>query len=155
MHRVTNSDLLSIVIAFIAVSGLATACLSEPERSAAEFCSVMDKHKQRYLANMENATSNVGNENSAIAVITGLGQTASALGDLTIMWDELAAVAPQDIRADVDKIAKSYSAQMDSAGDAMSNPLGSLASGLTSGLTTSGSYQRVDQFVGDNCDEGS
>nr|WP_296779014.1 hypothetical protein [Rhodococcus sp. (in: high G+C Gram-positive bacteria)] len=157
MHRVAKPHLELLVAAFtlFAVSGLMSACSSEPERSAAQFCAVMDKHKSRYLANMETATDNIGNENSAVAVIAGLGQTAAALGDLTIMWDELSAVAPEDIRADVEKIAKNYSSQMDSAGDSFSNPLGSLASGLTSGLTTSGSYQRVDQFVGDYCDGGS
>lgn len=154
MHRVTTTAFLGFFTATV-LSALASGCSTEPERSAAQFCSVMDKHKSRYLTNMETATDNIGNQDSATAVIAGLGQTASALGDLTIMWDELSVVAPEDIRADVEKIAKNYSAQMDSAGDSVSNPLASLASGLTSGLTTSGSYQRVDQFVGDNCSGGS
>ena len=117
-------------------------------RSVESFCSTMDEHKTRYLGAM-------GQANQALEggdLLGGGAQAVSALGDLQRMWEDLAKVAPSDITSDVEAIRDAAEQQLQAAQDAADNPLGAIASGLTSGLMNAGSYTRVDAYVREHCD---
>ena len=108
-----------------------------PTRSVEAFCSTMDKHKTAYLEQMNTADS---------GSLGGLFTAVGAVGDLKIMWDELATVAPPEIQADVDSVAETWKRQEDNASNG--NWLGS----LSTALLNTGAISRVDTYVRDNCD---
>lgn len=130
----------------VLVASLVGACAED--RSVEAFCETFDLHKERYLSAGNEAARQAEGGN----VIGGAAGIISALGDLQIMWDELADVAPEDIRADVEAIRDANQEQMDSLSDTVDNPLGAIASGIVGGLLSSGSYSRVDAYIRDNCD---
>ncbi|MCJ1707122.1 hypothetical protein [Microbacterium sp. VKM Ac-2923] len=118
-----------------AVTVAAAGCA--PTRSVEAFCSTMDKHKTAYLEQMNTADS---------GGLGGLFTAVGAVGDLKIMWDELATVAPSEIQPDVESVAETWKKQEDNASNG--NWLGSLSTAL---LNTS-AISRVDAFVRDKCD---
>lgn len=113
-----------------------TAC-GGSERSVEAFCSTMDTHKQRYLEQMSVAQS---------GGIGGIFTAVSAVGDLKLMWRELAEVAPADIQADAEAVRDAWEKQEDNAAEM------DWAAALATGLLNSGSMSRVDQYVRANCD---
>lgn len=117
------------------VNGLATGCA--PARSVEAFCSTMDKHKTAYLEQMNSADG---------GSLNGLFTAVGAMGDLKIMWDELATVAPSEIQADVESVAETWKKQEDNASNG--NWLGS----LSTALLNTGAISRVDTYVRENCD---
>ena len=138
MHPQTTprgSRLGSAVVVLAAVTVVATGCA--PTRSVEAFCSTMDKHKTTYLEQMNSADS---------GSLGGLFTAVGAMGDLKIMWDELAAVAPPEIQADVESVAETWKKQEDNASNG--NWLGS----LSTALLNSGAISRVDTYVRENCD---
>ena len=74
---------------------------------------------------------------------------AAAPGDLVVLFDKLAKVAPDEIQSEVEAIHDSLKDQQDAMGDAIDNPLGAIGSSLISGLTNAGSYQAVDEYTPD------
>lgn len=118
-------------------------------RSPEAFCSTMETHKERYLAATDVALGNV-ERGDELGLLAGGAQMITAIGDLQVMWKDLAEVAPDDIRTDVEVIRDTTQEQLDAAkgGD----PLAMLSSGLVTGFTSAGSYQRVDAFVREHCD---
>ncbi|WP_208545134.1 hypothetical protein [Rathayibacter sp. VKM Ac-2760] len=125
----------ALTLAILLIGGL-TACA--PQRSAEAFCSTMQKHKDRYLE----ATS-AAQEQGAILGLLG---TASAVGDLSNMWKELAEVAPDEIRTDAETVRDAWAEQQENAG-----ALDWVAS-LSTALFSSASMSRVDAYVRENCD---
>lgn len=109
------------------------------ERSAEAFCQTMEEHKQAYLSQMEGAG----------ASLEGIVSAAGAIGDLKIMWQDLAKVAPEEIRSDVESVSEAWQEQEDNATDG--NWSGVLATALLNG----GSMVRVDTYVRETCDINS
>lgn len=127
-------------IAAVALVSAAAACLtacSGSTRSVEAFCSTMEEHKQAYLGQMEAAQG---------AGIDGLLTAISAVGDLKLMWKELAEVAPSDIQTDVEAVSEAWQKQEDNAG------AGNWMASITTALLNSGSMSRVDTYVRENCD---
>lgn len=141
--RAASALALSLVVA----SGVA-ACGTT--RSPEAFCSVMDKHKDRYLEAMAKAQGSVEQE-SAGGLLTGMAQAVTALGDLQRMWEELAEVAPTEIQGDVETVRDANAKQLESAKEVMDDPLKALAGSLIDGLMNSGSIQRIDTYTKAHC----
>ena len=83
-----------------------------------------------------------------------LGSIATLLGasgDMTVIFSHMADHAPDEIRSDTEAARDSLKEQQDSMGDALSDPLGALGKGLISGLTSSGSFSRVDAYLTQHC----
>lgn len=118
-------------------------------RSPEAFCSTMDRHKERYLDATDAALGNV-ERGDGVGMLAGTVQMVTALGDLQVMWKELAEVAPEDIQADVETIRDTTEQQLDAA--TSGDPASTLTSSVLSGLTSVGSYQRVDAYVREHCD---
>lgn len=123
-----------------------TACDSGggSERSVAKYCAVMEKHKDRYEQSMNAA---LNDEN----LLTGSVTALSALGDLSQMWKEAAAVAPDDIKTDVEALDEWYSKSYDSAAENAGNPLAGLTSSLMGSMKVAGPAQRVNEYTEQNC----
>ena len=145
-----------VVIACIAtVSPLAAACSSGPERSVESFCSTMRSEKARILDQLKDAQNATAAGNDQLAsVLLGLGGSIQAIGELRTYFAKLSAVAPEEIRVEVEIVADAVNKQLDAAGDAASNPLGSLGSALVTSITTSGQLNAVNEFAKSNCGEG-
>jgi hypothetical protein len=72
--------------------------------------------------------------------------------DLEIFFDKLDKVAPDDIEPDVGVVRDSLQKQIDALGS--STPGGLLGTAwqqMAIGLTSQGSWQRVDQYTSANC----
>jgi hypothetical protein len=72
---------------------------------------------------------------------------------IVIIFDKLDQVAPDDIEPDVAAIRDSLKAQTASAGGAYKDPIGTMLGGLVSSMTTTGSWQRVSDYVVAQCEE--
>ena len=99
---------------------------------------------------MAQATKNV-DQGDVLGMVGGLAQAASALGDLQVMWDELAEASPDEIVKDVIAVRDTNRQQMEQAKNVASDPLGALSGILAGGLTASGSFQRVNDYALEHC----
>ena len=135
-HNVSKAFALTLVATATLTS--LTGCTSS--RSVEGYCSTMEEHKTSYLAQMQGAADS--------GDLSGIFQAVGAVGDLKIMWTELADVAPEEIRSDTEAVRDAWSEQEDRASS--NDLLGSLMTGLLS----SGSMARVNEYVVQNCDGG-
>jgi hypothetical protein len=147
IHRRTPT-----VIAFSLALALLPATLSGcgSERSAKAYCDTMQQHKDRYLQAMAGAQKQV-EKGDAAGVVGGLAETVSALGDIQRMWDDLAQVAPDEIRPDVESVRDTSAKQLDNAEQSVKDPVGALGSALVNALVNSGPIRRVDAYTRANC----
>lgn len=120
-------------------------------RSAEAYCATMDEHKERYLAAFEDAHADLTSGDGADALV-GSAQAVAAIGDLRIMWRQLADVAPPEIQADVEQIRDVTESQFERTQESLDDPFGTMAGNLLDGALATGSYQRVDAFTRENCD---
>lgn len=144
---------LAVPIVLVALSSGLTSCGAE--RSPEAFCKVYDEEKTAYIAKYNERNDQVqameGSDSLAAFVVAG-GSIFEALGDIVIIFDKLDKVAPDDIEPDVAAIRDALKKQNESAKDSYDDPLGSLLGGLVSGLTTSGSWTRVGDYVSEHCE---
>lgn len=132
------------VIGLVALSGC--GLLETEESKKDEFCRTFAEHTDRLQSSLSSAESQMDNPDDLGSMFSGLAQGISAIGDQTVMWDELAATAPDEIKADVEKV-RDTTKGMSAGGD----PVSALAQNLTSGLMSAGSTQRVDEYIDANC----
>lgn len=105
-----------------------------------EFCRVLDEIAA------ENAAVQQRVETSD--PLAGLFLIAGAVGDIHASLDRLAAVAPDEIRSDLDGLSEAFNIDVS---EAVSNPLGALAQSIASGLIQQNSIQRVDAYAQQEC----
>jgi hypothetical protein len=74
----------------------------------------------------------------------------SSANDLAVMFDKMTPLAPADISGDVAVVRDAFKKQASSIGDA-ADPLKSLVAGVSTGATSSGSFDRVDRWLSANC----
>lgn len=134
--------------AVAAVLVLISACGSG--RSVEAYCSVLEEHKTQYLERFDEANEQLADE-TLEGFVSGLAGGMGAIGDLQQMWEELAEVAPEEIRADVETVRDNYADQLDLAEESATDPLAALGSALMGGLLSSGSWSRVDEWTAENC----
>lgn len=127
----------------VLLAGALTAC--GPTRSIERYCDVMLEHKDRFVSATQEA--------STADPISGIVTLIAAMGDLNLMWEEAAEVAPEDIQTDVEAVRDAWAQQLETAEKMASDPLGGLASSLMTGITSAGSMQRVDTYTAEHCPE--
>jgi hypothetical protein len=140
-----------------AASGLAAAALllggcGGPMRSAAAFCSTLHSEKQRILAEF-NASANSGSSDQLVQVLSGLGASLQALGELRTYFHKLSDVAPDEIKDDAEIVAKDWDQQVADAANQAAHPLSALAGALINGATMSGQLNTLNQFALSHCHE--
>ncbi len=146
---------VGVLAALIGSTSLLLACSNGPERSVDSFCSTMRSEKARILEQLEGAQAAASASDDEFAgVLLGLGGSLQALGELRTYFAKLSDVAPEEIRVEVEIVAEAMDEQLDSAGEAASDPLGSFGNALVTSLTTSGQLASVDEFARSNCGEG-
>lgn len=133
--RTRGMRLTALTVAVAASAVMLTGCSAG--RSIEAFCNTMEEHKEAYLEQMDAAQG---------AGLGGLLTAVSAVGDLKTMWKELAEVAPEDIRSDVESVSETWQKQEDNAAS------GDWLASIATGLLNSGSMSRVDSYVRENCD---
>jgi len=139
--------------AVVLLTVLLSAC-GGTTRSVAAFCQTYHQQKSAYLTKYGGLASQVSSESKTdplAAVVGGIAGSFSAFGDIKVMFDRLDQVAPSDVEPDVDAVYKSLQQEESSLAAEASNPLGALFSGVITALTTSGSWQRVSNYISANC----
>lgn len=161
-REVTRRAVVPAILVLLGVCGV-SGCGAEspaeppaPERSVDSFCETYWEQKDAYLSKFEGRAEDVeaaGQEDELLGTLMAMGSTIEAMGDVVIIFDHLAGTAPDDIRPDVEAIRDALQKSIDNASDSVGAPLGGLADGLVTGLSTMGSWERVGQYVVDNCGE--
>ena len=126
----------SVLIFVVVLSG----CSS---RSVTAFCDELD---ESMAAMAESSQELAETEDPLLGFLGAFG----TLGDMQRALERLADVAPSEIQQDMEIVRDTVDDQLD-LGEAASNPLGALISGLGQGLMNQRSFQRVDDFALDNC----
>ncbi len=143
-------------------SGVAVAVLSllaigisgcGSNRSVQAFCDTYHEQKTAFIDRYGGSTK-LGKDPSLGESFAALANGLASVGDVVVIFDELDKVAPDDIESDVARVRDSIQSQIDGAGGMISDPLGAVAGGLVSGLTSAGSFQRVSDYVSVNCESG-
>jgi hypothetical protein len=116
------------------------------ERSAESYCDVWKREATR-LHDKYQAAADGTDADPFGSLLT----VAAAPGDLVVLFDKLAKVAPDEIQSEVETIHDSLKDQQDAMGDAIDNPIGAIGSSLISGLTNAGSYQAVEEYTTEHC----
>lgn len=161
-----------VVIACIAaVSPLAAACSSGPERSVEAFCSVVRNGKAQILGqrtpdkptttDKDTTTDDTAysalvpydtaTSHSALAdsIALSLGGSTLATRRLYAYLSRLSMVAPDEVRADTEAIANVFAKQLKASG----NPL-RIFGAMLSAWTTWGPFVAVNEYAEANCGEG-
>lgn len=102
-----------------------------------DFCGTLKRHKDRFEEAMAAAQST--------DALSGLVATAATLGDIKLMWSDLADVAPEEIRTDVRATRDAWKTSEALAGNA--DGLGSLANALFN----ANSAARVNEYIIEQC----
>lgn len=147
------SDRVRAALFAVVLAGIGLGSVACSGRSVDAFCSTYHQQKAAYLARYGNAGQQADSGDPAADLLGGAAQLGSALGDIVIMFDRLSKVAPDDIEPDVAAIHDSLQKQIDGASGAVKDPLGTIGGGLLQGLTTLGSWQRLEDYVVANCGE--
>jgi hypothetical protein len=63
----------------------------------------------------------------------------------------MAAHAPDEIRADTEALSDALDKEQEAIGEELSDPLAAIGKGLAAGLTSSGSFVRVESYLNDHC----
>lgn len=128
--------LLIITVASLLVISL-PACGGASARSVTAYCDTVAKHRDRYLAAMDEASSSGG--------LGGLLAGVGAIGDIKNMWVDLAKVAPDEIRTDTEAVRDAWKASEDAANS------GDYLGVLTNAFSNSGPTERVNDYIVENC----
>jgi hypothetical protein len=81
------------------------------------------------------------------ALVTLLGSP----GDLGVIFDSMAAHAPDEIRSDTEAVRDAMKKEQEAIGEGLSDPIGALGNSLAAGVTSSGSFTRVDNYLNEHC----
>ncbi|MGH3119742.1 MAG: hypothetical protein ACRDND_01740 [Streptosporangiaceae bacterium] len=135
-----------MLVAVIIGAGLVVAC-SSPPPTAADFCRTLAQQKARYLKTYGHP--------STTNPVADMVDVVSAVGQWVPIFEALQQNSPPSIEPQVANIVSSLKQEQKQAGDAGSDPLAALASGLMTSLESSGSWQQVSDYAATHCVSGS
>lgn len=81
------------------------------------------------------------------SIVTLLGSP----GDLEVIFDSMVSHAPDEIRADTEAVRDAMKKEQEAVGEGLSDPLGALGKSLGAGVTSSGSFERVNSYLDEHC----
>lgn len=135
---------LCLIAAALPVACLIAAC-SSPPPTAADFCRTLAQQKAQYLSTYGKSSGNA---------LEDLVKAVSAVGQWVPIFEALQQNSPPDIEPQVANIVDSLKQERQAAGNAASDPLGALVSGLMTSLESSGSWQQVSNYAQQHCGSG-
>lgn len=121
-----------------------------PGRSVAAVCHVWDTQGLALHDRFEAAAQNERNH-GAEGLLSGLASLIGAPNELSKLMSEMADVAPGSSAHDFESVASAFEKVSESESKSLTNPLSALAGNLVNGLAVSGSFVRVDEFLGAHC----
>jgi hypothetical protein len=133
MGKVT---VVALVVTGLTVGGVGIHAAAGPHRSTKSFCQVYSTEKAKFIHE-----TNGNDLASGLSAVIGMPQ----------MFDRLDKVAPDEIEPDVANIRDALKKSEDAAGGALGNPLGALGQSLVAGIEAGPSWERVANFVDQNC----
>lgn len=133
-----------MVAAIVAVS--LGGCGGGSERSADAYCRAFYETATPIRKSYLEADENVETD-PLQALVTLLGSP----GDLSVIFDTMAAHAPDEIRSDTEAVRDAMKKEQDAIGEGLSDPLGALGNSIAAGVTSSGSFTRVDNYLNEHC----
>jgi len=151
LRRVRGLVAVAGVVALCATTG----CSSEPERSAAKFCSTYHSEKAKFQAKYTPMESSSPKDLGG--VLTNLMMGFQSLGDGTVIFTKLDKVAPDDIEPDVKAVLDSWKGMQDTMGDEAANAfnpgglIGTMFKGMLASIESQGSWNRVGDYIQTHC----
>jgi hypothetical protein len=140
----------ALSIALVLTIAVALGGCGGSTRSVAAVCHVWDSQGLALYNKYAQADHGIQNGGTA-GLFKGIVDLVAAPNDLAVLFDRMAAVAPESTAPDFNALASALHKEVDNIGQDATNPLAGIASGLVSGLAMSGSYDRVNQFLTANC----
>lgn len=125
--------------------GLLVGC-GGSERSAEAYCKAFYETAAPIRESYVEADKEV-EKDPLQSIVTLLGSP----GDLSVIFDSMVAHAPDEIRADTEAARDAMKKEQEAVGEGLSDPLGALGKSLGAGLTSSGSFERVDNYLNEHC----
>jgi hypothetical protein len=125
---------------------LALTSCGDEERSADAYCRAFYEHAAPIRKSYVEADERM-EEDPIGSIVTLLGSP----GDIAVIFDAMVDHAPEEIRSDTEAARDAVGDQQDALDDALSDPLGALGGSLIEGLTSSGSFARVDAYLNEHC----
>ena len=122
------------------------ACGGGSERSAEAYCKAFYETAAPIRESYVEADKEM-EQDPLSGIVTLLGSP----GDLTVIFDSMAAHAPDEIRADTEAARDAMKKEQEAIGEGLSDPLGALGNSLAAGVTSSGSFSRVDSYLQEHC----
>jgi len=149
-----ESSYANAVLSFPEPKSLRLACASAAftlftfgsERSAEAYCKAFYETAAPIRESYVEAEKNLEGD-PLNSIITLLGSP----GDLAINFGAMADHALDEIKADTEAAQDALKKEQESLGEEFSDPLGALGAGIIFGLTSSGSFSRVDAYLQEHC----
>jgi hypothetical protein len=138
----------------LAVHGMLIACLAGAgcgaERSPDAYCRAFYAKATPIRDGYVEARRNA--EENPFGV---MAKVLSAPGDLAVIFDGMVDHAPDEIRADTAAARDALRRQQAAVGDLAADPMSGLVAGLFTGLTSAGSFERVNEYLARHCPPSS
>jgi hypothetical protein len=151
LRRPPTVGLASAATAVAVVAALClSACGGGSTRSAEAYCEAFYSHAAPLRQGYVNADKQASQQ-PLQALVTLL----SAPGDLAAVFDAMVPHAPDEIQSDTKQVRDAFKKMQDTMGKAVSDPLGALGDSLGNSLSSSGSFNRVDQYLAAHCPPSS
>jgi hypothetical protein len=134
------------VLLALAAIALSLAACGGSERSSEAYCRAFYETAAPIRETYVQADEEL-EDDPLQSIVTLLGSP----GDMAVIFDTMTAHAPDEIRADTEAARDAMKKEQDAIGDGLSDPLGALGGSLAAGLTSSGSFSRVDDYLNQHC----
>lgn len=131
-----------MALAVASIVGL-VACHDGSTRSVSAYCKTFFEYGKQLRAEYQGA------QNSDL--LTQAAKAIEAPQELATFFSRLDKVAPSDIEPDIAVIRNAFQKESDNLGPAAANPLAGLITNLLTGLTSTGSWQRVNDWTDEHC----
>ena len=142
--------LAAVAAAALAAVAVAGCGLGGETRSADAYCDTYESGFEKIKSDYPEVDQYSSSGENALVLLL---QTGSAYGDIVALIGEMAEVSPDEVRTDVERVHKTLQDQLDSAGDAVSDPFGTLAGQVVKSITNAGAFERMDRYTLEHCGE--
>ena len=141
---------LFVSAGIVAAAGAAFAGCGGDSRSPEAYCKAFYSHAAPIRQTYVNADK-TAKQQPLQALVTLL----SAPGDLAAIFDSMVPHAPDEIASDTKQVRDSFKKLQDNMGKSVTNPFQALVENAANSLSSSGSFVRVDQYLGAHCPPSS
>ncbi len=150
--RRSAGRLVAMTAMLLVMQLVMSACFGQgSKRSVQAFCGTFKEEAIALHAKYESADQSIQNGGTA-GTLTGILTLVQSSGDMVVMFDALDKTAPDEIEPSVAEVLDALKQLQDNNKGALSNPLGTLGSGLIVAMESGGAYTNVDQYITEHCD---